>query len=207
MAFRDLLSKPLPSKQRAMMEDAELNAQLDDDESILDEPDDDIDAPVAEVNDMTPEEENEADRVIDLAATPNLLKEVLSDTEVKEFVNSDEFDLCCNEGFMSESFQDQINKDSMFVEGKIYNKTKIQLDKKARFAQLFEISVLGCAKAKNDPDYIKLEKAQKLRRKYKKRLRMKYKGQALKRAKFYLQRLKSSRSGIMHKLGNAISHK
>ena len=39
MAFRDLLSKPLPSKQRAMMEDAELNAQLDDEESILNEPD------------------------------------------------------------------------------------------------------------------------------------------------------------------------
>lgn len=201
MSFRDMLNRPLPSK--LMMEDVDDITPEDIDD--VDTPDTD---PVEGEVTLNPEEEEEADRAIELAATPVLLKEVLSDKEVKEFVEDNDFNVACNEGFMTESFADEVGADSMFMEGKgYYNKMVIRLDKKARFAQLFEISVLGCAKAKNDPDFIKLQKLQKARRALKKKLRMKYKGQALKRAKFYLQRLKSSRSGIMRKVADSVSHK
>lgn len=208
--FSDVLKRPLPSQMNPNLVD---DADIDDMESQIGaEPNDDDDTIDPELEkevdqvELTPEEEREADRCIDLAATPVMLKEVLGDKEVQEFVISDDFEVGCLEGFLTESFRDEALKDSFFAEaGKIYNKTKVQLDKKARFAQLFEISVLGCARAKNDPDYIKLQKVLKMRRVLKKRLRQKYRNPALKRAKFYLQRLRKSGSGILSKVAKTIS--
>lgn len=192
--FTDALKRPLPSQINA---DPKVDPEIEDNDPGLDEP--------VEPVELTPEEEKEADRCIDLAATPVMLKNVLGDEEVKEFVMTTDFDVACMEGFMTESFSNDVMKPSFFTEAKIYNKTKVQFDKKARFAQLFEISVLGCARAKNDPDYIRYQKVLAMRRKLRKRLRAKYKNPALKRAKFYLQRLRRSGSGVLSKVAKAIT--
>lgn len=211
--FKDMLNKPLPSKLGLVpFTEADINDEFmnDLDASGLVNDTEDIPSEVNSV-DLTPEESEEADRVIDMAATPIVLKEVLGEKEIKEFVESYEFDIACNEGFLTESDSSTLTGEytpemlEYMTEAKLYNKTKVQMSVKDRFAQLFEISVLGCARAKNDPDYIKLVKIQKARRVLKARLRQKYRNPALQKAKLYLQRLKKSRSGIIAKAAGKIS--
>lgn len=211
--FKDMLNKPLPSKLgQVPFTESDINDEFMDDldaSGLVNDAEDipsDVDA-VA----LTPEESEEADRVIDMAATPIVLKEVLGEKEIKEFVDSYEFDIACNEGFLTESDSTTLTGEytpemlEYMTEAKLYNRTKVQMSVKDRFAQLFEISVLGCARAKNDPDYIKLVKIQKARRVLKARLRQKYRNPALQKAKLYLQRLKKSRSGIIAKAAGKIS--
>lgn len=216
--FKDLLNKPLPSKSSDLfaesagyLTESEVDDLVDDlDAAGMVNDDEDIPMPVDDVG-MTQEESEEADRVIDMAATPIVLKELLDDKEMTEFVGSYEFDIACNEGFLLESDVTSLTGEyteemlEYMTEAKLYNKTKIQMSIKDRFAQLFEISVLGCARAKNDPDYIRLVKIQKARRTLKKRLRAKYRTPALQKARMYLQRLKKSRSGVVAKAAAKIT--
>lgn len=227
MAFQDLLNKPLPSagKAKPITESYDDDFQedvVDDDlaedlaaTAAVDDPEEPVAPMGPEEVELSPEESEEADRIINLTATPFVLKDALSDKAMKEFTESVDFDIAVNEGYMMESdashlagetFFESFDND-LFMEAKFANKTKVQFSLKDRLNQLFEISVLGCARAKNDPDYIRLVKLQKARRTLKARLRQKYRQPATQKARMYLQRLKKSRSGVLSKVANAFGTK
>lgn len=216
--FFDLLNSPLPSSmfmEDFSDEDAEavsIAASIVDDED--DDDDDDIEPagePIIGSSDseLTPEEDAEADSIIDLAATPIVLKEELTPAEVKEFAESYEYDIAVEEGFMYEGGQDTLAQDSADIfaateASKFYNKNVVRFTKQARTNQLFEVCVLACARAKKDPNYIKLAKVQRLRRKLKAILRQKYKAPAMKKAREYIIRLRQSRSPILSKAADKL---
>lgn len=211
--FKDMLNRPLPSKTGKTFTEADIDDDFMNDldaSGLVNDVDDELPT-TADTGELTPEESEEADRVINMAATPIILKEMLGEQDMKEFVESYEFDIAVNEGFLTESDMSTLTGEytpeqlEYMTEAKLYNKTKVQMSVKDRFAQLFEISVLGCARAKNDPDYIKLVKIQKARRVLKKRLRQKYRSPALQKAKIYLQRLRKSRSSVVAKVASKIS--
>lgn len=156
------------------------------------------------------EEEAEADQNMALVATPLMLDDELVDESVMEsFYN--EFPLMVSEGFLFESDIDRyldMDNDDLMTEAKIFaSKTKIQLNEKDRRKQLFEIGVQASARAHNDPVYWKLQKCYQLERKYKALLRQKYRGEALRRVKAYVKRLKSSSSKVLSNLGSKITGK
>lgn len=211
--FADILKQPLPSKVKkseSFMEGGldDLDLNLDDDlEAAMNAGEEDEVEDLAGATDvsLTPEESEEADKVISMAATPIILKDVLGENELEKFAESEDFTVACNEGFLTEGVLSTENGfGTLVTEGKLYNKTKVQFSMKDRLAQLFEISVLGCARAKNDPDYIKLVKVQKARRVLKARLRQKYRNPAMQKAKMYLQRLKKSKSNVLANVAKKI---
>ena len=226
--FDELLNKKLPS---AVMEDVDdpmnvaddvendINAidldGLDDDEvDDIDEDelaaidDDDEDDPCAGEEDLTPDEEVEADKTMALVATPVMLQKELMDESASEtFFN--EFTGIVTEGFLLESDIDMFlegSADELMTEGKRFaSKTKVMFSEKVRKKQLFEVGVQASARAHNDPIYWRLQKVYKLERQYKAILRQKYRGEALRRVKAYIKRLKSSSSSILHKIGDKIT--
>lgn len=184
-----------------------------DDEDIDDVTEDELAAiDDDEVDDveLTDDEEDEADQNMAIVATPVLLDDELKEESVvEEFMN--EFPTMVAEGFLLESDLDEYldtDMDSMFTEAKVFaSKTRVQLNEKDRRKQLFEIGVQASARAHNDPVYWKLQKVYKLERIYKAKLRQKYRGEALKRVKAYVKRLKASSSGVLKKLGEKITGK
>ena len=268
MSFKDIMSKPLPSKAGVVLEGCESDESLkngccgkegckhelskkeackkegcksevckeeaedgidtpivpvpvvDDDNSFggldMDDDidDDDLDAVdnvTGEDDELTPEEDLEADRIIDIAATPIILKEELGADILKEFCSGDEFNTACNEGFLTESSIDMLLEsvgdmfnDEVYTEAKFFSKNKVQFTKEARMNQLFEVCVQAVARAKKDPIYFKLAKVQKLRRVLKAQLRQKYRAAAMKKAKEYLIRLKKSRSNIISDVASKV---
>lgn len=229
MAFQDLLNKPLPSAGKAKpitegfdgydnFEENNIDGDLANDLAAtaeVDDPEEPVPPMDPDEVELSPEESEEADRIINLTATPIVLKDALADKEMKEFAESVDFDIAVNEGYMMESDASHLTGDTffeafdndLFMEAKFANKTKVQFSLKDRLSQLFEISVLGCARAKNDPDYIRLVKLQKARRTLKARLRQKYRQPATQKARMYLQRLKKSRSGVLSKVANTFGSK
>jgi len=200
MSFLDTLRNPLPSMDDYTFESFSDGMEDMDDVNGL-EPDnndsgfvDDLEKP--ENLELTPEEDAEADSIIDIAATPVVLKEVLTQEAVNAFVESGEFDIAIDEGFALEGMKDNFASytPELFTEAKLYQKTKIQLDQRARTNQLFEICVQAIARAKNDPVYFKLAKVQDLRRHLKATLRQRYKAPAMKKAKEYIIRMKRSKA-------------
>ena len=168
----------------------------DDDDDDDDEPDDD-DNDKEEVE-LSPEESDEAERILNLVATPVVLKDVLGDDAVKEFAESGDLEIAINEGLMTESGELGLELDNdLFTESRFVPKTKVKFSLKDRLSQLFEISVLSCARAHRDPKYTKLVKIQKARRILKNDLRARYKSEAMKKAKGYLARLKKSKSNVL----------
>ena len=90
---------------------------------------------------------------------------------------------------------------------KFYNKNTVRFTKQARTNQLFEVCVLACARAKKDPQYMKLAKVQQLRRKLIAVLRQRYKAPAMKKAKEYIIRLRQSKSPILAKAADKLMNK
>ena len=80
----------------------------------------------------------------------------------------------------------------------------VRFSKKARLAQLFAVAVNVSAAAHNDPDYRKLKKVMKIRKMLRKKLMMKYKGEATRRMKTYFRRLKASRSSTLNKIASDV---
>jgi len=166
---------------------------MDDDESDEDEAPDNFDKPSSE--ELTNEEDAMADSIIDVAATPIVMNEIMSKEAVQQFAESAEFDIAVGEGLLLESSRDSLVEDnSFFMESKFYQKNMVRFTKQARTNQLFEICVQAIARAKNDPMYTKLTKVQALRRKIKGVLRQRYRQPAMKKAKEYIMRLRSSNS-------------
>lgn len=171
--------------------------RVDDEESVAD---------VEEVN-LTPQEEEDADDMMQLAATTELINSEMNAQERAAFAESaEDTRIAISEGFLLESdIQEIYDSSEPFMESKMYAKTKVQFGKEDRKKQLYGVAVNVSAKSHNDPDYYKYLKCCALKRKYKQKLSKKYHGEAIKRMKVYFQRLKSSKSGILSKLGKQVS--
>lgn len=183
--------------------DPELDLPDDDDDEV----DDDLERP--ESLELTPEEDAEADSIINIAATPVILSDTLAKESVRDFVNSNEFDIAVEEGFCMEGTKDSFlaNDNSIFMEAKFYNKNVVRFTKQARTNQLFEICVQAIARAKGDPVYTKLYKVQVMRRKLKAVLRQRYKAPAMKKAKEYIIRMRKSASPTLANAAKAMTEK
>lgn len=209
MSFLEKLNSPLPSAMDSYMRESDFGLDFpgagDDDEL-------DLDSNIGsdkrnafgvitgeDEPELSPEEDAEADKLINLAATPVVLKEELSPEEVTEFARGYEYQIGCDEGFLLEDCEMELCAPSIFTEAKFYNKNMVRMTKEARTNQLFEICVQAIARAKNDPIYWKLHKVQIARRRLKGMLRQKYKAQAMKKARDYLIRLRASKSSVLAK--------
>lgn len=199
MSFLDRLREPEYDTFSRDFDSLEEDDNMDDIDDIEDiQVDDTVDNYEKPENglEMSPEEESEADSIINIAATPVIMKEVLTQESVDAFVESGEFDIAIEEGFCLEGTKDSFTSatSDLFTEAKFYNQNQMRLTKEARTNQLFEICVQAIARAKNDPVYFKLAKVQELRRKLKAVLRQRYKAPAMKKAKEYVMRLKRSKA-------------
>lgn len=185
----------------------------EDDEDLKDLEEDledlDIDEILSDVKpeNLSPEEEEEADDLMSLAATTELIHSEMNSDEKTAFTESEEdVRIAISEGFLMESDIEMIHEDGKpFMESKIYSKTKVQFSKDARMKQLYGTAVNVSSKAHNDPDYFKYLKACKVKKIYKKKLQKKYHAEALKRMKVYFKRLKSSKSPMLSKLANKVA--
>ncbi len=174
--------------------------------------DSDLDDVVGDVEpvELSAEEEREADDLMCLAGTTELIKSELSADEREEFLESArETQIAVFEGFLLESdvlqTSDNAEDDEVMTEAKLYNKTTIRFSKEDRKAQLYAVALNVSARAHNDPDYIKLQRVQKIRRILKRKIQKKYHAEAVRRMKVYFNRLKSSKSSVLSNLGKKIS--
>lgn len=177
----------------------------DDDEldDIGDEDLTDISMDDEEPEPLTGEDDKKADDLMAIASTPLLLRDELTAEESAQFYESEEGQIAIAEGLLLES-----DMDDLFEEGVFANPNKpFKMTKKARFNQLYELSVQIEARMRQDPMYAKLQKAYAIERICKKQLRAKYHPYALKRAKIYLKRLMKSKSGVLAKIGKKIGLK
>ncbi len=215
MSFLDRLARPLPS---AMAEKEPEDREISDEE--LDSMEADADGvdltKVPEDTDLSEEEEDEASRIIDLAATSVMLREALGLDDVRKFAESSEFEIACDEGFFLEGAKQPLLESTSllflesgetFLESRFYQKNSVRLTKQSKLNQLFEICVQAIARAKNDAIMRKLERIQMLRRKYKAILRQRYKSQAIRQSKMYLQRLKNSKSPTLKNAATTMAKK
>lgn len=213
MGFLDKLKNPLPS---AIVRDPELPDHIDEELDRL-EADADVDlTQIPEDTEISETEEEEASRIIDLAATAIVLKDTIGVEAVKEFAESPEFEIACDEGFFLEGAKQPLYESASllflesgesFLESKFYQKNSVRLTKQSKLRQLFEICVQAIARAKNDAVMRKLERLQKLRLAYKAILRQRYKSQAMRQSKMYLQRLKQSKSPTLKKAAETMAKK
>ena len=153
---------------------------------------------------LSPEEEIEADDMMQVAATTLLINDKLNDEEKKEFVESaTEVNIAINEGFMTSTDVDMMAESLGLVEEKSYNKPMlIRLDAESKKKQLYALAVNVSACAHKDPDYIKLKKVMKMRKILRAKLDRKYHAEATKRMKIYYARLRRSKSNTLNKVAN-----
>lgn len=194
------------------LDDIDLS-DLSDDE--LDEMEDelrdsDIDDVVGDVEsvELSAEEEKEADDLMSLAGTTELLKSELSADERNEFLESAvETQIAVFEGFLLESDVASISNEEdedVMTEAKMYNKTTVRFSREHRKAQLYAVALNVSARAHKDPDFVKLQKVQRMRRILKKKIQKKYHAEAVRRMKVYYNRLRSSKSKILSNLGKKL---
>ena len=182
-----------------------------DNDDLDDEDDADSDDEQVRLN---PEEEIEADNLMQVAGTASLIRSEMNMDERAEFLeNTKELNIAMLEGFVNDSVVEEmremteaVNTDSMFQEAKIYSKNTIRLNKQARLAQLFSIAVYSSARAHNDPEYKKWKKARKIAKYYSKNMRRRYKSEATKRMRVLFARLKNSKSSIVKNLGKKVDN-
>lgn len=157
---------------------------------------------------LSAEEEREADDLMSLAGTTELIRSELNGDEQDEFFEStQDMQIAVFEGFLLESDilpETEENEDVLTEKTKFYSKNVIRRTADAWKAQLYAIAVNVSARAHHDPDFIKLQKVQKMRRVLRRRLQKKYHAEAVRRMKVYFNRLKSSKSPILAKLGKKI---
>jgi hypothetical protein len=180
-------------------------------EDLRDSDIDDITDDVEPVE-LTADEEREADDLMSLAGTTELLKSELNVEERTAFLESTtETQIAVFEGFLLESdvipvteSTDESSDEDVMTEAKLYNKTTVRFSKEDRKAQLYAVAINVSARAHNDPDFIKLQRVQKMRRVLKRKLQKKYHAEAVKRMKVYFNRLKSSKSSVLAAIGKKI---
>lgn len=182
-------------------EDEDIDNTLDD---LEDQSQDDIETGLMnaddgseENEDLTPAEDQKADDMLAMVATPMLIKDELTAEESVNFYESADSDIAVDEGLIMESDLDEI-----FTEGVFASPNRpFKMTKKARFKQLYELSVQIEARAHRDPKMKQLDRAYKIERKIKAELRNKYGTAAKKRAMIYLKRLMKSKSSVLKNLG------
>ena len=185
---------------------------LDQVEDNLKDDDDEEDDDDAEQVRLNPDEEIEADNLMQVAGTASLIRSEMNMDERAEFLESSaDLTTAKLEGFINDSVIQEmeemskpIDLEETFQEAKIYNKNTVRLNKEARLAQLFAIAVYASARAHNDPEYKKWKKAKKVARYYSANMRRKYKSEATKRMRVLFARLKSSKSPIVKDLGKKV---
>lgn len=181
---------------------AELDAELSDDQ--LDALNDEDEKGEVE---LSPEEEQDADDMMGVAATTVLIKDEMNKDEQKKFIESTaDVQAAINEGLLLESDINEMAAElGLFTEKKNYNKKMIiRLDKESKKKQLFALAVNVSAAAHNDPDYRKLKKVNRMRKILRSKLVRKYKSEANKRMKIYFRKLTTSSSGPLAAIGKAL---
>lgn len=203
------------------IEDPELAAELSDlSDNELEDLEKDLNAGDLDFDDddeteevsLSPEEEEEADDFMSVAATNTLIQSEMNTEEKVAFAESaTDVQIAINEGLMTEadaqallSLKDELH-DAELVQEAVYNgKTKVKMNIADRIKQLFWVGVYSSARAHKDPEYVKLQKVFALKRKYKSSLARKYRSEANKKVKVYVQRLRSSKSPVLNKLGDKL---
>ena len=163
---------------------------------------------------LTPDEEMHADDLMQVAGAAALIRGEMNAEERTALVESvSDLRIGMTEGFLNDSLimdlkesvsDATMDDDDAFTEAKIYNKTTVRMSKKARLNQLFEIAVITCARAHNDPSYAKYKKACKIKKFYRAQMRQRYRSEAMKRMKILFARLKQSKSPIIKSLGKKV---
>ena len=163
---------------------------------------------------LTPDEEMHADDLMQVAGAAALIRGEMNAEERTALVESvSDLRIGMTEGFLNDSLimdlkesvsDATMDDDNAFTEAKIYNKTTVRMSKKARLNQLFEIAVITCARAHNDPSYAKYKKACKIKKFYRAQMRQRYRSEAMKRMKILFARLKQSKSPIIKSLGKKV---
>ena len=163
---------------------------------------------------LTPDEEMHADDLMQVAGAAALIRGEMNAEERTALVESvSDLRIGMTEGFLNDSLIMDLKEsvsdvtmddDDAFTEAKMYNKTTVRMSKKARLNQLFEIAVITCARAHNDPAYAKYKKACKIKKFYRAQMRQRYRSEAMKRMKILFARLKQSKSPIIKSLGKKV---
>lgn len=167
------------------------------------------------VDDPTPakplegDDDQEADNMMAICATPVVLDETLTTEAAEEFIESGEYQMAIAEGLILESDLDQmiaeLSDAQEFTEGAFAAPgKKYKMTKKARFNQLYELSLQIEARAHRDPFYPKLQKAYKIERTIKAGWRKRYGALAKRRAMKYLKRLAASKSSTLRSAAKKI---
>lgn len=156
---------------------------------------------------LSPSEEVDADDMMSVAATSEIIRDELNHDEKEKFLsNESEVKIAISEGFLTESDVNELAMEEGLVEEKGYsNKMIIRLNKQAKMKQLYALALNVCAAAHHDPDYVKYKKAMRLKKLYRAKFERKYRAEATKRMKIYFRRLSSSGSSILSKIGNRLS--
>ena len=218
-------------KMDEIQKDLKMESDDDDDDDLDDMADDIANMSDDDLNDMasslkepmvpdgpevslTPDEEMHADDLMQVAGAAALIRGEMNAEERTALVESvSDLRIGMTEGFLNDSLIMDLKEsvsdvtmddDNAFTEAKIYNKTTVRMSKKARLNQLFEIAVITCARAHNDPSYAKYKKACKIKKFYRAQMRQRYRSEAMKRMKILFARLKQSKSPIIKSLGKKV---
>ena len=159
---------------------------------------------------LTPSEEMDADDMMSVAATSELIRDELNADEKENFLKTEsEVRTAIAEGFLTEADVNELAMEEGLVNvNEAYtNKMIIRLSRDAKKKQLYALALNVCAAAHHDPDYVKYKKAMRLKKLYRAKFERKYRAEATKRMKIYFQRLSSSKSTVLSNLGKKVGAK
>ena len=162
------------------------------------------------------EDDQDADNMMAIVATPMVLNDALTVEEAQDFIESGDADIAISEDLMCESALDEMMEDifggstgdTAYTESVFASPNKpYKMTKKARFNQLYELSLQIEARAHHDPYVPRIEKAYRIERQIKAGWRKRYGQLAYKRAKKYLKKLMSSKSSGLKKAAKRFVNK
>lgn len=156
---------------------------------------------------LSPDEQQEADDMMGVAATTILINDEMNGAEKTKFIESvSDVQAAVNEGLLLESDVNELATTlGLITEANNYNKKMIiRLDKEAKKKQLYAVAINVSAAAHHDPDYVKLKKINRMRKVLRAKLRKKYHAEAVKRMKVYFKRLTSSKSSPLAAIGKKL---
>lgn len=163
------------------------------------------------VDDPTPapplegEADQDADNMMAIIATPMIINDAMTVQEAADFLDSGDAEIAVSEDLLLESAMDEMigdifGGDQAYTESVFASPNKpFKMTKKARFNQLYELSLQIEARAHHDPFVPRIEKAYKIEREIKAGWRQRYGALAKKRAMKYLKRIMRSNSSGLKK--------
>ena len=172
------------------------------------------------VDDPTPaaplegEDDTDADNMMTIVATPMILNDTLTEEEARDFLESGDADIAIAEDLLLEEAMDEMVSDLYASGDQAYTESAFaspnrpyKMTKKARFNQLYELSLQIEARYHHDPFVPRIEKAYKIERQIKAGWRKRYGALAKKRAMNYLKRLMHSNSKGLKKAAKRMAGK